>query len=360
MQGTNQGIAQDWSGIEMGTPEYGLLVALSEPWAELAPRLPTEAMIELFRARRVRLGGLTEAQLAALPIDELVAHVREFDFTGGLDEEVARIFAAVARAPAATLAELWLAGRAPDTVLTDEVIALVPIDALVRALREDALGWMHADDAGRFCAAHPALGSVEASLDLLARVGDVDAHAARAFTTHLVRVVTAQRHAAAVPVLRRLRSSAGGSADLFTDALFRLGDAETLDEVAATLAPTVQRIRPRWDPHHTTPELREPVRAVFARARERSAAAFAPYFTKAALASEKGAKVALDILLLGQGTIVDHDGTVLRKPGEDWLSLDPGWQDVLAGLGAHPRLGPTAKRLLRRLGASAASPRSAR
>ncbi len=56
---------------------------------------------------------------------------------------------------------------------------------------------------------------------------------------------------------------------------------------------------------------------------------------------------AVDILLLGRGVVVDHDGTRLTKPDAGWLELDPRWAEVVAGLGSHPRLGHFAKSIAR-------------
>jgi hypothetical protein len=335
----------DWSSADATTAGHQLLIGLSQPWNELAPRIPDEAMLSLFRAGCMRLGGLTERQLDRIPLEELIEHVRAFDFTGGLSEEVKRIFRVVARrAPPTTIAELWLAGRAPEEALSAEAIASVPLDALVKAIAHGAIGYLHVDDAERFCRAHPALATIEASLSLLERLGADDGHAARAFTRHLVRVMVSHRHLPAIPLLRRLRQAAGEDAAIFTDALLRFGDRPTLEALAETLAPTAKKLRLRWDLHHTTPALRDPIRAMFALSRERSTEAFAPFFSSRALATETGAKIALDILLLGQGTVTDHGGTVLRSGDEPWLSLDPRWRDVVEGLRSHPRLRAFARR----------------
>jgi hypothetical protein len=340
-------VGGDWSGIDPSSDDGQLLIGLSEPWHALSARIPPDEMVALWRANRVRLGGLTEAQLPAIPHDELVAHLRAYDFTAGDGEEVERIFGALAaRASHATLASLWLAGRAPIEHVPDAALAGVSLDALVTAVCDDVIDYLHVDDARRFCAAHPGLRGLPECLALLERTGDADTHAANAISQHLVRVLARHGHAAAIPTLRRLRAAKEqGEGGAFTDALFALGDRETLEGIAAQLGAIAKRVKPRWDPHHTLPELRESIRATFALHRERATEAFAPYFTPAAVRSEKGAKIALDVLLLGQGIVFDHGGSVLRTGDVAWLALDPRWGDVLAALAKHPRLGPRVRSL---------------
>jgi len=247
-------------------------------------------------------------------------------------------------------------------VLSDDALATLSIDAVVEALRADRTS-LSGDEAQRLCANLPALATAEASLALFERLVPHDGNATDGLIWHLVRALAGARHLPAIPALRRLRDRRPPDRrGQLTDALFALGDRATLEEVAAALAPTVKALRITWDPHHTTDELRDPIRAAFARAPERATEAFAPYFTPKALASEKGAKVALDILLLGERVVVDHHGTRLETSDPSWLERDPRWGEVLARLTTHARLGPTARRLARRAGTrpSAAAPAAAR
>jgi hypothetical protein len=102
------------------------------------------------------------------------------------------------------------------------------------------------------------------------------------------------------------------------------------------------------------PELRAAIAAGFALDPDHASERFAGWFTARAVASERGAKIAHDILRGGQGLVTEHDGTVLRTAQGRLLDCDVGWVTLLEPLRAHPRLGA----LVRSLVAGNAAPKS--
>jgi hypothetical protein len=340
-------LSTELEGLETHVPSRALLFAFSDSWALLGPRVPARTMAKLFVAGRVRLGALDDEQLAVLSIADLVAGVRRARLRDGDTTEAKRVWTALARAPARVVGELWLEGHIATDAVPEAAISTTAPAALVKAIGSGVLGYLHRDAAERVIGVHPALEKPAARMRLLeAIVTTRSTHASCAFGIALISELAAARHRPLLPVLRRLRTHRdfGGSA---MDALIALADRETLQALADGLATRAAKLKPRFDLHHTTPELRDPIRAVYALDPAASASAFAPYFTKKALARDWGAKIAADILMLGQGLITDHRGTKLGAGGGNMIARDPSWRDVLAELVGHPRLGPLAKSLLR-------------
>lgn len=342
-------VAGDWAGLEQDEEAAPILRAFSEPWDRLAPLVATDTMVALCRAGRVRLLGLTEPQLEAMPTGDLVDSIRRDAIQKtALDAQARRIWEVVRRRAPEALVALWLSGDAPFSALRVEHLAAIPVEGLTRALREGSLGYLHRDDSKRIVDRHPELRERSAQLRLLEALARVSGPARAsfgrtAFGLTLIAALAAVPEAR--PLLLALRSDPelGGAA---TEALLGAGDRATREALAASLSSEAAARKLAWDPRHTTPELRPLIRARYALDPDASAAAFAPFFAPKAIAREAGAKLAFDILILGRG---EHVGT------EPWLARDPGWAPILDALVTHPRLGPTAKscrRLVKSAGAA--------
>src|SRR5262249_51765662 len=124
-------------------------------------------------------------------------------------------------------------------------------------------------------------------------------------------------------------------------------DTVSLEQLFVELDARRQKKALAWDPHHVDSDLRPAIRAGFALGPADAASRFARWFE--AVDGDAAAKVAHDIWMLGLGVAVHHDGTHLATGDGDMLDGDPGWMVVAARFAHHPRLGPTARGLLKRV-----------
>ena len=241
--------------------------------------------------------------------------------------------------PPALPAELWLAGKFRFEALTDEQIAAVPAEAL-----RERLPRLDSDALPRVLAAHPTLKSDEARVKLFEALV---AERARGRALAVARVLVEGRHPRSADFARSFLDTFGAEDWAAMDLVIATRDRPSLERVFDELAARRARRPLAWDPHHADADLRPAIRAGFALGPKDASARFAPYF--AAIASDEDAKIAHDIWLLGTGTAVNHDGTYLPTGDGDLLDLDPGWMITAARFAHHPRLGPSARSLLRRV-----------
>jgi hypothetical protein len=256
----------------------------------------------------------------ALPLEDthFAPNFLEAYIQKALKPFVSRILAAM---PERDIERAFIAGK---IAIDDPLAARVPVRAIAKA----NLDYVHRDDVDVFLENHP-IGADDAALvKLLGEIGLQDTHAALAFRAVLVdRFANAQYEPAMAVALKLHTAGIDGGFRL----LLALGHVPTLEAELAKL-PKV-KFTPKFDRHHTKPELRPAIDAGYALGPETATSRFAPYFTKKAIASERGAVIAHDILVGGS----------LRSE-----LTDPGWPDLLAPLAADKRLGPVVRPYLPR------------
>jgi hypothetical protein len=238
-----------------------------------------------------------------------------------------------------------------DAHAARKLIARLDLDGLCAALRADRIH-LTDGDARRLVRA-PVLASGAARLAVLEALGPEPGRTSAGWALSNVLIPLLRDHPPAMKSLARLQArhadQTAGAGSLIgrmaLEALFALGHRPTIERVARRLAPTIKAARPRWDPHHTIMELREPIRATFALDPATATARFARYFTARGVRSEAGAKVAHDILRLGLGEMTFHGATRLGT-GVNWLRADPGWRALLAPLEHDRRLKAVVRRAL--------------
>ncbi len=288
----------------------------------------------------------------ALPLDDthFAPNYLEAWIQRGLEGVIDRL---QADTPEDELLEMFLAGRLVLEKIPAELARRLPIEAVAEAVRGDALGYVHRDDALAFLEKHPAWGDPAALTALYEALGSSGSHAACAFDGVLTDRLIADRYAPATDVAaRRLavhQAFASGARSVMAHSarrlLFALGHRPTLEAEAEKLDALTKR-RFAWDAHHTIAELRAPLAAAFALDPAHASARFAPRFAADAVASAHGAKLAHDILRAGLGVITDHHGTVLGSGLGTYLGADPGWVALLEPLRKHTRLGPLVRSIL--------------
>ena len=240
--------------------------------------------------------------------------------------------------PKENFVRLWLAGRFAVASLTDGHLAAVPLEELERWV-QTSTAYMGAAEAQRICRARPELGSLEDCAAFLERsVGERPFSSVQTgFIDYLSQLFGRNKYEPALPLLRRLGS---------LEALFAMNDATTLVPIADSLATVASGSALTWDPHHVTQELRNPIRAAFHLDPTCAFDRLGSYLAPEAVATEQGAKIANDILLIGEGLVVDHQGTKLASGDGLLLQSDPRFVDALRALADHPRLSKHVRSIL--------------
>ncbi len=236
----------------------------------------------------------------------------------------------------------WLEGSLPGDHVPIEIKRRAPIDALADALHHDRIRFNSDTALNEVLGGHPELATEDKKIALLRRIGPRAQHGELQLTRVLMNQLGEARSQAAIPLLLDLRAR-GLSAD---DALLAVGGERALGPLAAELDGAIARADLRWDPHHVIPELRVPVEATFRLDPRTSTERFARVFTPAALSTGAGKKLAHDVLAIGRGTLVAHDGVVIDTPQPGVLAADPRWLDVAAQLLPDHQLAPMAKSIL--------------
>jgi hypothetical protein len=233
--------------------------------------------------------------------------------------------------PKERFVRLWLEGRFATEALTNEHIRSVPLDELSKWVRDEDLADIDASDVARIRRARPDLTSLEACLVFLeSSLGDAPyTDVQTAFIDHFANLFAQQRYEAALPLLRRVGA---------LEALFAMNDRVTLAPLADSLEAITKRQRLKWDPHHVADAIEKPIRAAFQLDPKTAYDRLGRYLTKEAVKTEHGAKIANDILMLGQGMIVSHGGTKLASRDGALIHRDPRFLDALRAIANQPRL----------------------
>lgn len=258
-------------------------------------------------------------------------------------------YAMVELLPPDELGEMFLRGETSLRGVPDEALARLSLDRVVDAVAKAAVAGIDHDDARRL-ATHPGVASVEAQAAVLTKLLALPktAIARYAWIDDLLRRLGASGDERAVPALlvastdEDARYRAGADA-----ALIALRHAPSLERIGRGVAEAAARGDLKWDPFHVARDLQRPIQAVFAVDPATAVDRFAPYLTPEAVEKESNAKLVCDILAIGRGVLVSHQGVRIGSGNETWLDADPRWREVCAGLAKHKRLGAIVAPLLK-------------
>jgi len=249
--------------------------------------------------------------------------------------------------PPSLFAELFLAGRFSMEALSDAQLAAIPFDALADAIVGDNLPYPGHEDAQRLVRVRPELANLERAGALAERLAEVDGNFARELLPWLLEVLFRAKHPSGERAALKFAEREGPTPQAVAFVI-AARHVPTLERWFGTL----QCRRLKWDPHHLDLEYAPAIRAGYALDPASASVRFRPFFESKAVRSDAGAKLAHDIWLVGQGTLVDHRGTRLVTGSGDLLSADPRWAEIARPLAKHRRLGPMARRVSRRAAAS--------
>jgi hypothetical protein len=245
----------------------------------------------------------------------------------------------IGRLPPELPGELWLAGKFRFEALTDAQVAALP-----GAKLEKARSWVDSDDWPRILELHPFFRGDDARIALYEGFLADDE---RDHALAVVRALVASGHERRAELARGFLDAFGPDDWASVNLVIETDDRRSLEQIFGELEARLQKKTLDWDPHHTDPDLRPAIRAGFALGPADASSRFARWFEE--VSDDTAAKVAHDIWMLGLGTAVDHDGTLLGTGDGDMLDKDPGWMITAARLAHHPRLGKTAQALLERM-----------
>ena len=285
---------------------------------------------------------------AMLPLQKRGFHA--MSWAGAVAQAASQVwYAMVALLPPDELGEMFLRGETSLRGVPDEVLARLSLDRVVDAVAQASVAGLDHDDARRL-ATHPGLASVEAQATMLSRLLALPktATARYAWIDDLQRRLGASGDERAVPVL--LVASADDDARYRAgadSALIALRHAPSLERIGRGVADIAARGDLKWDPFHVARDLQRPIQAVFAVDPATAVDRFAPYLTPKSVENESNAKLVGDILSIGRGVLVAHEGVRIGSGNATWLDADPRWRDVCAGLASHERLGAMVAPLLK-------------
>ncbi len=255
--------------------------------------------------------------------------------------------------PATVMVKLWLEGKCSLAGLTDEHVAQIPIDNMIKAIHSPNLGYIHRDIAERIVTIHPQLRQDLVRANMLKQLVDQSekslTHAESAFIGYLIGALVANNYQPIIPTLEVLLAKSEGKHLATIDALIRLCHRPFLEQLAVDLPALIKSLKLKWDPHHITFDLVDPIRAVYSLDPSTATERFAAYLTAAAVASDMGAKIAFDIMGVGQSMRINHNGTNVRDNDPDWLAMDPHWIDIAVSFADHPLLCNIAASILKRV-----------
>lgn len=253
--------------------------------------------------------------------------------------------------PAATFAELFLRGRFSLSSLTDEQIAAIPTEPLLEAIYADRLPYPGSGEAERLARVHPAFADLDARGVIAGRLASIDAHFARSLFPLLIASLIEARHPSTEATVLAFLERTGPELPYAVSLVIAIDHRATLERLFGEAPQRIAALAAAgalpWDPYHAISKLAPSIRAGFALDPASSSARLGPYLTPEAVSTIGGAKVAMDILCLGEGRLVDHGGTRLGTGDGDVIAADRGWAPIAARLANHPLLGPTAQQLVK-------------
>jgi hypothetical protein len=279
----------------------------------------------------------------SLPLDFASSH--QVSFEGNLYRGLWLRYQAIGeRLPPSTFAELFLAGRFALSGLSDAQVAAIPYEPFVQAVARNRAPYPGNGDAERVVKLLPALATLDGQGALAERIAKSTGDFARDLFPVLMRNLVAAKHPSATAAALQYLERMGPEYPYALSLIFAVDHRPTIERIAAELPARVAAFKPsEWDPHHSARELVPAIRAAYALGPETATDRFAAFFDPKRVADDVGSKVAWDIWMLGEGKLVDHDGTRLGTGDRPMVGRDPRWAPIAARLANHPRLGKAAR-----------------
>ncbi|MBI5536137.1 MAG: hypothetical protein HY898_25675 [Deltaproteobacteria bacterium] len=252
-------------------------------------------------------------------------------------------------------------GDAARKVL-NSTLGYLPREELLEATRTGIAGFM--DDTAAPLQERDDLQDPEVCLDLLERLveyrtndfGTFDVRDHR-FGRVLIERLAQAKHAPAIPLLAALARAHTGYSGVKHDAVAALrsiGGRAVADAIALALHQSIADQVIAWDPHHPTLYAAPMVEAMLEVDDQDPYERLAPFFALDVRATETGAAVARDILIVLSGSVGPGAHAVVRllnpdKPAAPAIGEDERFADLVVTLLGDIRLRPWARSILKGL-----------
>ncbi|MEP7120069.1 MAG: hypothetical protein ABJE95_04125 [Byssovorax sp.] len=326
-------VLQDLSGHADGSDGAAMAHAVGQVWGLLVDTLPSEKLVELWKAGRIRAEGLPPRAWELISPDAVAEMITQKRIVVDLLPK-----AVFERLPADLLNQLWLDGRIPADRLPEHARAQVTLEQLEAAYRQG----VKASGIVTLVETHPRLQAPAEILAFLERLIGLVPEVVRGegrdprrllryeieVLGRLVAALVKAKYREAVPAMKRLLAL--GDPQLFSPVLSGLG---AIDALAAQQA-AIQLLREAASgtlelDKHVAPAV---VRAALAGDPAHASEALSPFFAPAALAAAGGRTIAAAILG------VRARAFRLDTAPEPLFAGDPRWLDLGVRLLDEPGL----------------------